>query len=346
MAETTENMLAISSHAQLLAGEEMPQITRLRESQTDNLKKGEGETDPRLAVKLPGLKLKTPVMPASGTCWYGQEIARDYDLNKLGAIVLKTTTLRPREGNGQPRLLKSGEEWMNCNGLHNVGVDNLISDKLVWLEENYPDLPVIASVAGNSVEEYEQMAAKLNKASHLAALELNISCPNVKAGGQAMGVDPQVVEELTSRCVQASSKPVYVKLTPNVTDITAIALAAERGGAAGLTMINTLTGLRFDLASRKPILSNVTGGVSGPALKPICLRLIHQVRRVSDIPIIGVGGITSAEDVLEYLIAGAQAVQVGSASFTDPLALPKIISALPLVMDQYGIDNLSTLRGE
>ncbi|NYI26035.1 dihydroorotate dehydrogenase [Aeriscardovia aeriphila] len=346
MAETTENMLAISAHAQLLAGEETPQITRPSSTRPDNLKKGGVVSDPRLGVELPGLKLKNPVMPASGTCWYGQEIARDYDLNRLGAIVLKTTTLRPREGNGQPRLLKSGEEWMNCNGLHNVGVEQLLADKLVWLEENYPDLPVIASVAGNSVEEYEQVATKLNKSSHLAALELNISCPNVKAGGQAMGVDPEVVEELTRRCVQASSKPVYVKLTPNVTDITTIALAAERGGAAGLTMINTLTGLRFDLASRKPILSNVTGGVSGPALKPICLRLIHQVRQVSDIPIIGVGGITSAEDVLEYLIAGAQAVQVGSASFTDPLALPKIISALPLVMDQYGIDNLSTLRGE
>lgn len=346
MAETTENMLAISAHAQLLAGEETPQIIRPSSTRPDNLKKGGVVSDPRLGVELPGLKLKNPVMPASGTCWYGQEIARDYDLNRLGAIVLKTTTLRPREGNSQPRLLKSGEEWMNCNGLHNVGVEQLLADKLPWLEENYPELPVIASVAGNSIEEYEEIAGKLNASKHLNALELNISCPNVKAGGQAMGVDPEVVEELTRRCVQASDKPVYVKLTPNVTDITTIALAAERGGAAGLTMINTLTGLRFDLASRKPILSNVTGGVSGPALKPICLRLIHQVRQVCDIPIIGVGGITSAEDVLEYLIAGAQAVQVGSASFTDPLALPKIISALPVLMDQYGIDNLKNVKGE
>jgi dihydroorotate dehydrogenase (NAD+) catalytic subunit len=300
--------------------------------------------DPRLAVSLPGLDLKNPVMTASGTCWYGQGIARDYDLDRLGAIVLKSTTLKPRAGNPTPRLFHSESGWMNCNGLHNVGVEREVGEKIPWLAGNYPDLPVVASVAGSSVDEYEQVVARLAQSDHVAAVELNVSCPNVKKGGATLGTDPQTVEELTRRCKAASRVPVYVKLTPNITSIVPIAQAAERGGADGLTMINTLTGLAIDPFTRRPLLSNVTGGVSGPAVKPVALRLIHEVRAVSDIPIIGVGGIRSAEDVLEFLMAGADAVQVGSAALDDPLALPRIIADLPVMMDRYGISSLAYLR--
>ncbi len=256
--------------------------------------------DSRLAVKLPGLDLKNPVMTASGTCWYGQGIARDYDLDRLGAIVLKSTTLQPRDGNPTPRLFHGEAGWMNCNGLHNVGVEREVAEKIPWLEKNYPDLPVVASVAGSGIDEYEQVVTRLNASGHVSAVELNVSCPNVKKGGATLGTDPDTVEELTRRCKAASRVPVYVKLTPNITSIVPIARAAEKGGADGLTMINTLTGLAIDLATRRPVLSNVTGGVSGPAVKPVALRMIHEVRTVSFIPIIGVGGIRSAEDVLEF----------------------------------------------
>ncbi len=300
--------------------------------------------DSRLAVKLPGLDLKNPVMTASGTCWYGQGIARDYDLDRLGAIVLKSTTLQPRDGNPTPRLFHGEAGWMNCNGLHNVGVEREVAEKIPWLEKNYPDLPVVASVAGSGIDEYEQVVTRLNASGHVSAVELNVSCPNVKKGGATLGTDPDTVEELTRRCKAASRVPVYVKLTPNITSIVPIARAAEKGGADGLTMINTLTGLAIDLATRRPVLSNVTGGVSGPAVKPVALRMIHEVRTVSFIPIIGVGGIRSAEDVLEFLMAGADAVQVGSAVLDDPLALPRIIADLPVVMDRYGIGRLADLR--
>lgn len=300
--------------------------------------------DDRLAMRLPGLDLKNPVMTASGTCWYGQGIARDYDLDRLGAIVLKSTTLQPRDGNPTPRLFHGEAGWMNCNGLHNVGVEREVAEKIPWLEKNYPDLPVVASVAGSSIDEYEQVVTRLNASGHVSAVELNVSCPNVKKGGAALGTDPDTVEELTRRCKAASRVPVYVKLTPNITDILPIAQAVEKGGADGLTMINTLTGLTIDLATRKPVLSNVTGGVSGAAVKPVALRMIHEVRAVSSIPIIGVGGIRTAEDVLEFLMAGADAVQVGSAALDDPLALPRIIADLPVVMDRYGIDRLADLR--
>lgn len=297
----------------------------------------------RLAVELPGLKMKNPVMTASGTCWYGQEVAQAYDLNLLGAVVLKSTTLQPREGNPAPRLYHSQIGWMNCNGLHNVGVDREVSEKIPWLAQHYPAEPIVASVAGSDCDEYEQVVTRLQQADHVSAIELNVSCPNVKQGGAALGTDPAVVEELTQRCVAASRVPIYVKLTPNITDIVPIAQAAERGGASGLTMINTLTGLTIDLATRKPVLSNVTGGVSGVAVKPVALRMIHQVRAVSKIPIIGVGGIKTAEDVLEFMMAGANAVQVGSACFDDPLALPKIIADLPAVMDYYNVNRLTDL---
>ena len=203
---------------------------------------------------------------------------------------------------------------------------------------------MIASTAGFSEEEYEEVAAKLGTSPYVSAMELNVSCPNVKHGGLAMGTDPELLERLTRRCVAVSNVPVYVKLTPNITDIVPLAKAAINGGAAGLTMINTLTGMAIDLKTRKPKLANVTGGLSGAALKPIALRMIHQVREFSNIPIIGVGGVESPEDVLEFMMAGANAVEVGAASFHDPLACPKIIDQLPTVMDYYGIEKLTDLN--
>ena len=298
----------------------------------------------RLSVSLPGLHLKNPVIPASGTCWYGQEIARNYDLNKLGSLVIKSTTSQPRKGNPAPRACETSAGWLNAYGLNNAGVDNVVQEKLPWLAQNYPELPVIASAAGFSEEEYEAVAAKLGTSPYVSAMELNVSCPNVKHGGLAMGTDPELLERLTRRCVAVSNVPVYVKLTPNITDIVPLAKAAINGGAAGLTMINTLTGMAIDLKTRKPKLANVTGGLSGAALKPIALRMIHQVRQFSNIPIIGVGGIETPEDVLEFMMAGANAVEVGAASFHDPLACPKIIDLLPTVMDYYGIEKLTDLN--
>lgn len=298
----------------------------------------------RLSVSLPGLHLKNPVIPASGTCWYGQEIARNYDLNKLGSLVIKSTTSQPRKGNPAPRACETSAGWLNAYGLNNAGVDNVVQEKLPWLAQNYPELPVIASAAGFSEEEYEAVAAKLGTSPYVSAMELNVSCPNVKHGGLAMGTDPELLERLTRRCVAVSNVPVYVKLTPNITDIVPLAKAAINGGAAGLTMINTLTGMAIDLKTRKPKLANVTGGLSGSALKPIALRMIHQVRQFSNIPIIGVGGVETPEDVLEFMMAGANAVEVGAASFHDPLACPKIIDQLPTVMDYYGIEKLTDLN--
>lgn len=298
----------------------------------------------RLSVSLPGLHLKNPVIPASGTCWYGQEIARNYDLNKLGSLVIKSTTSQPRKGNPAPRACETSAGWLNAYGLNNAGVDNVVQEKLPWLAQNYPELPVIASAAGFSEEEYEAVAAKLGTSPYVSAMELNVSCPNVKHGGLAMGTDPELLERLTRRCVAVSNVPVYVKLTPNITDIVPLAKAAINGGAAGLTMINTLTGMAIDLKTRKPKLANVTGGLSGAALKPIALRMIHQVRQFSNIPIIGVGGVETPEDVLEFMMAGANAVEVGAASFHDPLACPKIIDQLSTVMDYYGIEKLTDLN--
>lgn len=297
----------------------------------------------RLAVQLPGLNLKNPVMPSSGTCWYGQEFAQRYDLNQLGALVIKSTTLEPRAGNPLPNVAETSGGWLNAIGLKNVGVAETVSEKLPWLGHNFPELPIIASAAGFSQVEYVSVVEQLTQSPTVAAIELNLSCPNVDHGGLAMGTEPAVVEALTRACVEVSKVPLYVKLTPNITDITAIALAAERGGAAGLTMINTLSGMAIDLKKRKPALSNITGGLSGAALKPIALAMIHRVRQVTSLPIIGVGGVESAADVLEMLLAGANAVQVGAANYHDPLACPKIIAALPVVMDYYHIESLSEL---
>lgn len=303
-------------------------------------------TDVRLAVKLPGLKMKNPVMPASGTFGFGDvPQARKYDLNRLGAIVIKTTTPQARTGNPQPQIAVLDDGVLNSVGLTNPGVKVVAEEKIPHLKHQYPDLPLVASIGGASVEDYVMVTEHLAATGLVDALELNISCPNVKHGGMAFGTDPQVAEKLTMAVKAASGDvPVYVKLTPNVTDIVEIAQAVEAGGADGLSMINTLLGMKINLKTRKPVLGNVMGGLSGTAIKPLAIRMIYQVSHAMNIPIIGEGGISSAEDVIEFFLAGASAVQVGSAHFHDALAMPHIIEQLPQAMARVGIGSLAELK--
>ncbi|GBG97163.1 dihydroorotate dehydrogenase [Lactococcus termiticola] len=300
----------------------------------------------RLAIKLPGLDLKNPVIPASGCFGFGEDYAKYYDLNQLGSIMVKATTLEPRYGNPTPRVAETPSGMLNAIGLQNPGLEAVMADKLPWLADNFPELPIIANVAGSEVDDYVAVCAKIGDAPNVKAIELNISCPNVKHGGQQFGTNPEVAYELVKACKAVASVPLYVKLSPNVTDVTEIALAAERAGADGLTMINTLMGVRYDLKSRQPILANITGGLSGPAIKPVAIKMLRQVAEVVNIPIIGMGGISTAQDVLEFYMAGASAVAVGTANFADPYACPKIIEELPRVMDQYGIESLESLIEE
>ncbi|WP_125605717.1 dihydroorotate dehydrogenase [Lapidilactobacillus bayanensis] len=299
-----------------------------------------------LSVQLPGITLKNPIMPASGTAAYGQAMAQKLDLGALGALVIKSTTLEPRQGNAWPTTAQTTGGWLNAVGLKNPGIETVLNEKLPWLAANYPDLPIIGSIAGASEEDYVTVAQKMASAPNVAFLEVNISCPNVSQGGLAFGTDPAVVERLTHKIKLAVNKPVLMKLTPNVTDVTVIAAAAERGGADGFTMINTLTGLSFDLKTRQPLLAHGTGGLSGTALHPVAIRMIRQVRRQSRLPIIGVGGNFTAEDVLEMLIAGANAVQIGAANYGCPTACTDIIAALPAAMTKYGITSLQELVDE
>lgn len=303
-------------------------------------------TDVRLAVNLPGLKMKNPVMPASGTFGFGDvPQARKYDLNRLGAIVIKTTTPQARTGNPQPQIAVLNDGVLNSVGLTNPGVNVVAGEKIPHLKHQYPDLPLVASIGGASVEDYVMVTERLAATGLVDALELNISCPNVKHGGMAFGTDPQVAEKLTKAVKAASGDvPVYVKLTPNVNDIVEIAQAVEAGGADGLSMINTLLGMKINLKTRKPVLGNIMGGLSGTAIKPLAIRMIYQVSHAVNIPIIGEGGISSAEDVIEFFLAGASAVQVGSAHFHDALAMPHIIEQLPQAMARVGIGSLAELR--
>ena len=303
-------------------------------------------TDVRLAVNLPGLKMKNPVMPASGTFGFGDvPQARKYDLNRLGAIVIKTTTPQARTGNPQPQIAVLNDGVLNSVGLTNPGVNLVAGEKIPHLKHQYPDLPLVASIGGASVEDYVMVTERLAATGLVDALELNISCPNVKHGGMAFGTDPQVAEKLTKAVKAASGDvPVYVKLTPNVTDIVEIAQAVEAGGDDGLSMINTLLGMKINLKTRKPVLGNIMGGLSGTAIKPLAIRMIYQVSHAVNIPIIGEGGISSAEDVIEFFLAGASAVQVGSAHFHDALAMPHIIEQLPQAMARVGIGSLAELR--
>lgn len=302
----------------------------------------------RLAVKLPGLDLKNPIIPASGCFGFGQEYAKYYDLDKLGSIMIKATTKDARFGNPTPRVAETPSGMLNAIGLQNPGVDVVLSEKLPWLAEHFPELPIIANVAGFSNDEYAYVSEKISKALNVKAIELNISCPNVDHGnhGLLIGQVPELAYAAVKASVENSDVPVYVKLTPSVADITTVAKAVEEAGATGFTMINTLVGMRFDLKTRKPIIANGTGGMSGPAVFPVALKLIRQVAQSSDLPIIGMGGVDSAEAAIEMMIAGASAIGVGTANFSDPYACPNIIDRLPEVMDQYGITDLETLRRE
>ncbi|MBC1799390.1 dihydroorotate dehydrogenase [Listeria booriae] len=298
----------------------------------------------RLAVEIPGLSLKNPIMPASGCFGFGKEYSKFYDLNKLGAIMAKAVTPEPRYGNATPRVAETPSGMLNAIGLQNPGLEHVMAHEMPWLERF--ETPIIANVAGASEEDYVKVCSRIGDAPNVKAIELNISCPNVKHGGIAFGTDPEVAYQLTKAVKAVSSVPIYVKLSPNVTDIVPIAKAIEEAGADGLTMINTLLGMRIDLKTRKPILANGTGGLSGPSIKPVAIRLIHQVRAVSNIPIIGMGGVQTVDDVLEFLIAGADAVAIGTLNFTEPHICPNLIDALPARMDELGITTLADLKKE
>ena len=298
----------------------------------------------RLSVTLCGIELDNPVIPASGTFGYGWEFADWYDINCLGTFSFKGTTREPRFGNPTPRIAECPAGMINAVGLQNPGVDRVISEELPALRQVFHK-KVMANVSGFSVEDYAYTCARLDKEEQVGWLEVNISCPNVHGGGMSFGTDPALAAEVTRAVKQATKKPVLMKLSPNVTDITAVARACEEAGADGLSLINTLQGMRIDLKKRKPILANVMGGVSGPAVFPVALRMVYQVSRAVSIPVVGMGGVTTAEDVLEMLMAGACAVEVGAANLTDPFACKKIIQDLPSVMDRYQIESVSELKG-
>ncbi|WP_182199099.1 dihydroorotate dehydrogenase [Paraliobacillus salinarum] len=297
-----------------------------------------------LSVSLPGLKLKNPIMPASGCFGFGAEYSKFYDLNQLGAIIIKAATAEARYGNPTPRVAETSAGMLNAIGLQNPGVDNIIANELPAL--SVYDTPIIANVAGSTIEEYEMVAKAFKNTEQVEALELNISCPNVKEGGVQFGTDPYLASEVTKRVKAQSDVPLYVKLSPNVTNIVEIANAVAKAGADGLSMINTLTGMRIDLQTRKPIIANKIGGLSGPAIKPVAIRMIYQVKQQIDIPIIGMGGITCAEDVLEFLLAGANAVAVGTANFENPFICPEIIAELPEVLKKYGFSSVEDAIGK
>ncbi len=298
----------------------------------------------RLSVDLCGIELDNPVIPASGTFGYGWEFAELYDINILGTFSFKGTTREPRFGNPTPRIADCPAGMLNAVGLQNPGVDRVIDTELMKLKTVFHK-PVMANVSGFSVAEYAEVSAKLDAQPQVGWLEVNISCPNVHGGGMSFGTDPEQAASVVRAVKAVTTKPVIIKLTPNVTDIVTIAKACEQAGADGISLINTLLGMRIDLKTRKPVLANVTGGLSGPAVFPVALRMVWQVAHAVKIPVVGMGGISCAEDVLEMLTAGAAAVEVGAANLVDPLACKKIIEALPEAMDRYGIRNLRELRG-
>lgn len=297
----------------------------------------------RLNIDLPGLSLKNPIMPASGCFGFGKEYSQFYDLSQLGSIMIKATTAEARYGNPTPRVAETPAGMLNAIGLQNPGLLSVLENELPWLEQY--DVPIIANVAGSQVEDYVEVAEAISKAPNVKALELNISCPNVKTGGIAFGTIPEVAKDLTKKVKAVSDVPVYVKLSPNVSNIVDMAKAVEEAGADGLTMINTLLGMNIDIRTGKPILANRTGGLSGPAIKPVAIRMIYEVSQRVSIPIIGMGGIQSVEDIIEYFYAGASAVAIGTANFIDPLICPKLIKELPEKLDELGISHISELIG-
>lgn len=297
-----------------------------------------------ITTQLSGLTLDNPVIPASGTFGYGFEFAELYDLNILGSISIKGTTQNPRYGNEQPRIAESSSGMLNSVGLQNPGINQVINEELPKLSKIFHK-PVIANISGFSIEEYIHCASMIDRVPNVGIIEVNISCPNVHGGGLAFGTNPESVSEITREVKAVTSKPVYIKLTPNVTDIVEIAKSAENSGADGLSLINTLLGMRIDIRTRKPVLANKTGGLSGPAIFPVALRMVYQVHKAVKIPIIGIGGISSAHDVIEMMIAGASAVQIGSANLVDPFICKNIINELPELCERLNITRISDIIG-
>ncbi|MCE5281384.1 MAG: dihydroorotate dehydrogenase [Deltaproteobacteria bacterium] len=298
---------------------------------------------PDLSVSIGRLKLKNPVMTASGTFGYGEEYAPFVDLNLLGAVIVKGLSLEPRLGNPPPRIMETPAGMLNAVGLQNIGVRAFIAEKLPFLRQY--DTAVVANIFGETLEEYRRLAGILNDTEGVSAVEVNISCPNVKKGGIAFGARPELAAEVTRAVRGETALPVIVKLTPNVTDITEIALAVEEAGADALSLINTLTGMSVDIEKRRPRLANITGGLSGPAVRPIALRMVWQAVRAVKIPVIGIGGIATASDALEFLIAGATAIQVGTANFINPSCTMEILEGIGRYLDRHGIAGVAELIG-
>jgi dihydroorotate dehydrogenase (NAD+) catalytic subunit len=298
----------------------------------------------RLSVELCGIELDNPVIPASGTYGFGYEFAELYDINCLGTFSFKGTTKDPRFGNPTPRIAECSMGMLNAVGLQNPGVEAVINEELPKLKPVFHK-PVMANISGFSVDDYVYTAQKLDAEEQVGWLEINISCPNVHGGGMSFGTDPDAAYEVIHAVRQVTKKPLIAKLSPNVTDITAIAKACEKAGADAVSLINTLLGMRIDLKTKKPVLANMTGGLSGPAVFPVAVRMVYQVHKAVSIPVIGMGGVSSAEDVIEMMMAGATAVEIGAANLVDPFACPKIIEELPAVMDKYGIENLTDIIG-
>ena len=301
----------------------------------------ETQKKPKLSVKIGSLTLKNPILLASGTCGYGKELNELLDISSLGGIVVKGISLLPKKGNPPPRIIETPCGLLNAIGLENVGVENFINEKLPWLKKL--DTAVIVNILGNSTQEYEEITKRLSDQEGIDAIEINISCPNVKEGGVSFGTDPLLASKVTKAVVKASSLPVIVKLSPNVTDICQIARAVEQEGATAISLINTLLGMAIDIYKRRPVLGNIFGGLSGPAIKPVALRMVWQVVRSVSIPVIGIGGISDFKDAVEFLMAGAVAVQIGTATLVDPDASKKILSGLIDFMNEHNYLSIGQL---
>lgn len=297
----------------------------------------------RTQVELCGITLDNPVIPASGTFGYGYEFAQLYDINILGTFSFKGTTKEPRFGNPTPRIAECPAGMINAVGLQNPGVERVISEELPRLAQVFHKL-VMANVSGFSVDEYAYTVERLSGCDQIGWFEINVSCPNVHGGGMAMGTDAQVAAQVMKAVRRVTDKPVIMKLTPNVTDIVSIAKACEDAGADGISLINTMLGMRIDLRTRRPVIANVMGGYSGPGILPVALRMVYQVSHAVSVPVVGMGGVSSTEDVLEMMLAGAAAVQIGAANLTEPYICKRIIDELPAVMDRYGIKTLKELK--
>ena len=299
----------------------------------------------RLSVDLCGITLDNPIIPASGTFGYGYEFAELYDINMLGTFSFKGTTKDPRFGNPTPRIAECTAGMINAVGLQNPGVEKVISEELPKMRKVF-DKKVMANVSGFAIEDYAYTCEKLDACDEIGWFEVNVSCPNVHGGGMSFGTSPEMAAKVTEAVKKVTNKPILIKLSPNVTDIVSIAKACEAAGADGISLINTLLGMRIDLRTKKPIIANKMGGFSGSAIFPVAVRMVYQVAHAVSIPVVGMGGVSSAEDVIEMMLAGATAVEVGAANLVDPYACKNIIEELPRVMKKYGIESLSDIIGE